>query len=77
MVGYALLGVSYWRGLGDAQKSRWRIAWLLAVGYAVTDEFHQFFVLGRTARFLDVGIDATGALIGLSMLRLLRLLTKL
>jgi VanZ family protein len=33
----------------------------LAVLYAVTDEFHQGFVVGRTHLPVDVGIDATGS----------------
>lgn len=33
--------------------------------YAALDELHQFFVPGRAARFLDVGIDTAGALSGI------------
>jgi len=35
--------------------------------YAVTDEFHQLFVPGRTSLVSDVLIDFTGAIIGLSL----------
>ena len=35
-----------------------------SVFYACTDEFHQLFVEGRDGNFKDVGIDGTGALIG-------------
>lgn len=35
--------------------------------YAVTDEFHQLFVPGRTSLVSDVLIDFTGALIGLGL----------
>jgi len=34
--------------------------------YAVTDEFHQSFVLGRTSLVSDVLVDFGGALIGLA-----------
>lgn len=37
---------------------------IVAVVYASTDEFHQLFVPGRSGRFMDVLIDATGALAG-------------
>lgn len=32
--------------------------------YAATDEFHQYFVPGRSCQLSDVCIDATGAVIG-------------
>lgn len=35
--------------------------------YAVTDEFHQLFVPGRTSLVSDVIIDFTGAIIGLGL----------
>jgi VanZ family protein len=41
---------------------RW--AWLIAAVYAATDEFHQYFVPGRSSEFRDVCIDALGALVG-------------
>ena len=31
--------------------------------YAITDEIHQYFVVGRTAIFKDVIIDTTGSLL--------------
>jgi VanZ family protein len=34
-------------------------------GFAITDEYHQTFVSGRTGRPLDVIIDSAGALIGM------------
>ena len=37
----------------------------LAVFYAATDELHQAFVGGRRPSVVDLGIDATGALIAL------------
>ncbi len=39
-------------------------ALLIAVGYGLTDEFHQSFVPGRTATLGDVAIDALGATLG-------------
>ena len=43
------------------------IALALTGLYAVTDEFHQGFVPGRTASVVDVLIDSAGALTGLSL----------
>ena len=41
-------------------------------GYAVTDELHQFFVAGRSARILDVGIDTLGVITGVALYFILR-----
>lgn len=40
--------------------------WVVLIGYlyAVSDEFHQSFVPGRTSRFRDTLIDLLGILIG-------------
>jgi VanZ family protein len=40
--------------------------------YAMTDEFHQGFVAGRHPSLVDVGIDATGALIAVVVVSLIR-----
>jgi VanZ family protein len=63
MVGYGLLALSYWHGLGrDLQKRP--LAWLFTLLYAMTDEFHQSFVAGRHPSIWDVFIfDNLGALI--------------
>lgn len=37
---------------------------LFGLIYGVSDEFHQIFVPGRTATFLDLTVDTLGALIG-------------
>ena len=37
---------------------------MLSFLYACSDEFHQFFIAGRSAQFTDVMIDTCGALIG-------------
>ncbi len=65
MAAYALLALSFWRGLGW-QGRRAGLAWLLAVIYAVTDEVHQSFVPGRQPSLADVLVfDALGAALGL------------
>ena len=65
VIGYAALAASYWRGLGMKKEKRW-LAWLLAILYAVTDEYHQSFTPGRHPSVWDVLIfDNLGALIAL------------
>lgn len=69
MLGYGMLAVFYWRAFGYRSDKRW-LAWLFAVMYAVTDEFHQSFVPGRNASIWDVMIfDNFGALLGLLLWR--------
>jgi VanZ family protein len=61
--GYGLLALAYLRGLGG--KRPW-LAWLMAVVFASTDEFHQSFVPGRNPSPVDVLLfDNLGALAGL------------
>lgn len=63
--GYALLALSYWFALGMEYQRHW-LVWLLVIVYAVTDEYHQSFVLGRNASAWDVVIfDNLGALFAL------------
>lgn len=63
--GYALLAVAYWRGL-EWRKEHWWLAWLLAILYAMTDEYHQTFSKGRMPSLVDVFVfDTLGALTGL------------
>ncbi len=62
---YFVLSVLVMRALRDERG--WRLhhavlAVVLAASYAVTDEFHQRFVPGRTAAVGDVGIDTLGAI---------------
>jgi len=48
------------------------IALVFAVLYALSDEYHQSFVAGRSSSIYDVGVDACGAVIGLTMAFFLR-----
>ena len=60
-IGYGLLALSYFHFLKYDSKKYW-LAWLLAVAFSATDEFHQSFVPGRHASAFDVLIfDNFGA----------------
>ena len=66
MAGYGLLAVAFWYPLGW-RRNAWLLALLLAAAYALGDEFHQSFVPGRHASWLDaLVIDPAGALLGLA-----------
>ena len=64
MLGYGLLAFAYFYAFKFA-PSKLKFALLLALLYAMTDEFHQSFVPGRHASWLDVAIDSAGAIITL------------
>ena len=72
---YGILALLSWRAL--AATTPWRRPWAWAVAltvlYAASDELHQGLVGGRHASAIDVGIDATGALLALVLVGLMRL----
>ena len=60
VLAYAILAVLAYRATGSH-----RVALLIAVLYALSDEAHQLFVAGRNGQMLDVLIDTVGAVLGL------------
>jgi VanZ family protein len=72
---YAILAALLFRALRMMAAHRpsapeWRVAflaWLLAAGFATSDEIHQTFVASRGPSASDVLIDATGAALGLAL----------
>jgi VanZ family protein len=63
---YAVLALLLYGLRADRQQGLWRPRWAgfciaVATAYALTDEFHQWFVAGRHGSLLDCGLDATGA----------------
>lgn len=44
------------------------LALFMAIAYALSDEWHQSFVPGRSATLSDVMVDASGSLIGLLLI---------
>jgi VanZ family protein len=67
---YAVLAVLIWRAL-EWRGRGWAWAWLLAVLYAISDEYHQSFVANRHPQATDVLIDACGAATALLIVALL------
>lgn len=69
LLGFAVLGalslaaVSAWPR--PPRGALW--AWILATLYAVTDEWHQAYVPGRTGTLRDVVLDAAGAALGVAL----------
>jgi VanZ family protein len=60
---YALLCFLWWRTLRTLMSRTTALAgaWVIAVLYAISDEYHQRFVSGRHSSWVDVTIDAMGA----------------
>ncbi|MBO5238190.1 MAG: VanZ family protein [Lachnospiraceae bacterium] len=49
---------------GKPRPYVWMLPWIIATFYAVTDEVHQLFVVGRDGKITDVLIDSIGILSG-------------
>ena len=64
---YAILAALWWLALRDrvAPRTALMVAFVIAVGYAASDEIHQSFSPTRHPSIVDVGIDALGAVAGL------------
>lgn len=79
VLGVLLLNVlrQFWL---EKRKGEWARYWYLAVVgasiYAVTDEVHQAFVLGRSCELRDIIIDTVAAGMGVGVVMLIRRLTK-
>lgn len=65
---YLILGIlvlNFLSTYGKINKKMFIIALICCYLYAVSDEVHQIFIPGRTAKVLDTLIDGSGSLIGL------------
>ena len=68
---YGVLAFLLWRAI--SKEKGWLAlpsfggAFVLSCLYAMSDEFHQTFVPGRSSRLTDVGFDALGALLVLGL----------
>jgi VanZ family protein len=66
-IGYGLLGLSYFYALPKRLSKFYRVitALMMAILFALSDEYHQSFVQGRSSSLGDVFIDGIGAMIAL------------
>ena len=68
---YLILAFLFFRALIYCRvraKKSFIIVLALCILYALLDEFHQTFVMGRTPRITDVMIDISGAVLALILL---------
>lgn len=68
--GFLIMNYAYATDKNPKEKIIYSI--LFGAGYAVTDEMHQFFVAGRSARIFDVGIDTLGVATGILIYLIIR-----
>jgi VanZ family protein len=68
-LGFGMLGLAYAYALPSrlSRSQRWLLSILMVVLFALSDEFHQFFVEGRNSSLVDVLIDTAGAMIMLTL----------
>jgi VanZ family protein len=77
MAEYAILTTLMYRSLlgsGVKKNQALMIAFVFAILYGLSDEFHQSFTPGREPRLRDTGFDTIGA--GIAILSLWKLLPK-
>ncbi|WP_052131608.1 VanZ family protein [Planococcus sp. CAU13] len=70
---YLILAVLLVNALGNWGRLTGRAllaAFAIAVAYAITDEFHQLFIEGRSGELRDVLIDSFGAAAGIAISRM-------
>jgi VanZ family protein len=71
---FGVLSFLIFRILSQTEKRHvyWNLFWAFAftVLYAISDEYHQTFIHGRTGTYTDVLIDSAGALLAIWLMYL-------
>jgi VanZ family protein len=77
---YALLTFLWLKSFARTESKNNIIAFSLILSglllFAVSDEIHQSFVPGRTASFMDIGLDLIGIVFGLWAFKIFGVFTK-
>lgn len=74
--GFLIMNYTY-TTKGNNIKKKIFYSIIFGASYAVTDEIHQFFVPGRSAKILDVGIDTAGVITGIFIYLALKKIIKI
>lgn len=59
-----------------SMKRSFLFSQIIGTGYAITDEWHQYFIPGRSAQVSDILLDAVGVLTGIILVILLQKLSS-
>lgn len=72
---YLILALLLLNGLGQSNIigiKKYVFCIIICFLYAITDEYHQTFIDGRTGEYLDVLIDSFGCMIGCIVFKLIK-----
>lgn len=64
LIEYAILFILWFFAL-----KKYNLSFLFSYIYSFTDEFHQYFIPGRTGRIRDTFFDLSGIIIGLLIIK--------
>lgn len=77
---YFVLGVLSWLTFISYRKINYKLrcvfSFVWCILFAVSDEFHQYYVPGRSCEFRDVIIDSSGALLAIVIISLYSVFSK-
>lgn len=76
IVEYLILSFLLYRALKVNSKYPQTLAIIITILYAITDEFHQYFVPGRIASIFDILFDSFGAIAMQSIINVYKWLKK-
>ena len=63
IIEYLILSFLFYRALKTTTKNPQTLAILFSIVFAITDEFHQFYVSGRVSSVFDVAVDSFGVIL--------------
>ena len=67
---YLILGVLVYLYIKEFNISnKFIVSLLICILYAISDEIHQLFIVGRSGKILDVLIDSLGSLTGIFVIK--------
>lgn len=67
---YLVLGVLVYLYIKELKiDNKFIVSLLICVIYALSDEIHQLFIIGRSGNIIDVLIDSLGSIIGIFIIK--------
>lgn len=73
---YFILGILVINSL-DISNKRYLYSFIIGFIYAISDEVHQLFIVGRSGKIFDVLIDSLGIIMSIFIYKAYKNLTKL